>query len=147
MISAEFLSRTTRIAILVGAGTLAASAAHAGDCNTDIAALSAKRQSFITQLNVIAKATKGKLDPVKSCPQLRGLVGAEGQLMKYLESNKNWCNIPDDAVNNLKAAAAKSQTFATQACNIAAQAKKQQEQASSGPSLGLEAQKLPAGPL
>ena len=99
------------------------------------------------KLNVLAKASKGKLDPIASCPTLRGLVKAEGDLLKYLEANKNWCNVPDEAVNNLKTADAKSQAFATQACNLAVQVKKQQQQAASSPSLGVEAQKLPAGPL
>jgi hypothetical protein len=128
------------LALLAGPG-----AALAGDCNADIAALTQKRQAFIDKLNVLAKATKGKLDPVASCPQLRGLTVAEGNLLKYLQANKNWCNIPDEAVDNLKGASAKSQSFATQACNIATQAKKQQaQQAASGL---LEAQKLPSGPL
>lgn len=121
--------------------------ARAGDCNSDIAGLTAKRQTYIEKLNVLAKSSKGKLDPVASCPQLRGLVAAEAALIKYLESNKNWCNIPDEAVSNLKAADAKSQTFATQACNLAVQAKKAQQQQASSPNLGLEQQKLPAGPL
>lgn len=138
--------------LFLGAGFLAGAlglpaAAVAGDCNSDIAGLTAKRQTYIEKLNVLAKATKGKLDPVASCPQLRGLVAAEAALIKYLEANKNWCNIPDEAVANLKAADAKSQTFATQACNLAAQAKKAQQQQASGASLGLEQQKLPAGPL
>ncbi len=121
--------------------------ASAGDCNADIAGLSAKRQTYIDKLNVIAKSTKGKLDPVASCPQLRGLVAAENNLVKYLEANKNWCNVPDAAVTNLKGASSKSQAFATQACNLASQAKKvQQQQQTAGGGL-LEAQKLPAGPL
>lgn len=140
-------ARSVLVATLAGFGIVVGAAAYAGDCNTDIAGLSQKRQSYIEKLNAISKATKGKLDPVKSCPQLRGLVVAEGALVKYLESNKNWCNVPDEAVNNIKAAAAKSQTFATQACNLAEQAKKMQQQQASGAGLGLETQKLPAGPL
>jgi hypothetical protein len=147
MISRIFWSSTAVAAVLVAFAGLTVGTARAADCNTDIAGLSQKRQAFIEKLNVLAKATKGKLDPVKSCPQLRGLVQAEGALLKYLTANKNWCNVPDDAVANLKGAAAKSQTFATQACNIAAQAKKQEQQAASGAGLGLEAQKLPSGPL
>ena len=132
---------------LAGAGLAPIGVAHATDCNADVAGLTAKRQVHIDKLNELAKASKGKLDPVASCPVLRNLVKSEGDLLKYLEANKNWCNVPDEAVNNLKAADAKSQTFATQACNFAVQVKKQQQQAASAPSLGVEAQKLPAGPL
>lgn len=138
--------RATVVAMLLTGG-IATGPAFAGDCNADIAGLSAKRQGFIDKLNVLAKSAKGKLDPIASCPTLRGLVGAESALVKYLEANKNWCNVPDDAVGNLKQAAAKSQQFQTQACNLAEQVKQQQKQAATTPALGAEAQKLPTGPL
>lgn len=133
----------------LGAGLMLAAGApaSAADCNADVAGLSAKRQGFVDKLNVLAKASKGKLDPAASCPVLRGLVKAEGELLKYLEANKNWCAVPDDAITNLKAADTKSAAFATQACNIAEQVKKQQQQAASAPALGVTAQKLPTGPL
>ena len=138
-------TRTAMVAaVLLGA---MAGAADAGDCNADIAGLSAKRQVYIAKLNVLAKAAKGKLDPIASCPTLRGLVGAESALMKYLEANKAWCNLPEEAVGNLKQASGKSQQFATQACNLATQVKQQQKQAATAPALGVEAQKLPTGPL
>ena len=139
------VSRAATFAALLLIG--AAGTAEAGDCNADIAGLSAKRQGFIEKLNVLAKSAKGKLDPVASCPTLRGLVGAEGALLKYLEANKAWCNVPDEAVGNLKQASGKSQQFATQACNLATQVKQQQKQAATAPALGVEAQKLPTGPL
>ena len=132
--------------ILVG-GLVAAGAAFAGDCNSDIAGLSQKRQVFIEKLNVLAKTSKGKLDPVASCPVLRSLVASEAQLIKYLDANKNWCNVPEETVTNLKAADAKSQSFASKACEIAVQAKQQQKQATANPTLGIDAQKLPTGPL
>lgn len=138
------VSRAAMVAALLVAG---AGVAQAADCNADIAGLSAKRQAFIEKLNVLAKAAKGKLDPVASCPTLRGLVSSEGALLKYLEANKAWCNVPDDAVGNLKLASGKSQQFATQACNLATQVKQQQKQAATAPALGVEAQKLPTGPL
>ena len=150
MVLAGWVQRTAMGAVLSTlaiAGCASIGAAYAADCNTDVAGLTAKRQVSIDKLNELAKATKGKLDPVASCPVLRNLVKSEGDLLKYLEANKNWCNVPDEAVNNLKAADSKSQTFATQACNFAAQAKKQQQQAASGANLGVETQKLPAGPL
>jgi hypothetical protein len=133
------------------AATLASvsvSAARAGDCNTDIAALSQKRQAFIERLNQLAKSTSGKLDPIASCPALQGLVKAEGALLRYLQANTTWCNIPDETVANLKAGAARSVSFEGKACAFAAQAKKAQAaQAATGAALAAQAQKLPAGPL
>ena len=147
MVSGRLAGRAFVGAAVLSFGLIAAGAAKAGDCNADIAGLSQKRQAFIDKLNVLAKASKGKLDPVASCPVLRGLVASEGSLIKYLDSNKNWCNVPDETVANLKAADAKSQTFAGQACKIAAMAAEQKKQATANPTIGADAQKLPAGPL
>ena len=55
--------------------------------------------------------------------------------------------MPDDVVANLKTADVKSQQFATQACNFAAQAKAAQQKQAAGNALGTETQKLPTGPL
>lgn len=134
------------LAFVCGTIAFPLASARAGDCNSDIAGLSQKRQSFIEKLNTLAKASKGKLDPVASCGPLQGLVKAESALLKYLEANDKWCNVPDETISNLKAGAAKSVAFANQACTIAAQAKKQQQQQASGLN-APEAQKLPAGPL
>lgn len=141
------LRTASRAGAAVVVAALSVGVAHA-DCNSDLAALGKTRQGYMDKLNVLAKSAKGKLDPVASCPTLRGLVAAEQKLIKYLEANKNWCNVPDEVVANLKTNDAKSQSFATQACNLAVQVKKQQQQAASGGGgLGVETQKLPAGPL
>ncbi|MCX8254451.1 hypothetical protein RHAL1_00009 [Beijerinckiaceae bacterium RH AL1] len=147
MVSGRSTGRAIAGAAVLAFGLLAAGAAKAGDCNADIGNLSQKRQVFIDKLNVLAKSSKGKLDPVASCPVLRSLVTSEGALIKYLDANKNWCNVPDETVANLKAADAKSQTFAAQACKIAAMAAEQKKQATANPTLGADAQKLPQGPL
>ncbi len=148
MFRLRFVSRVAAVSTVLVAGAFTADLANAGDCNVDIAGLSQKRQVYIEKLNVLAKAAKGKLDPVASCPTLRGLVKTEGDLLKYLQANKNWCNVPDETVSNLQAADVKSQAFATQACNLATQVAKQKQQAaSSAAAIGQEAQKLPTGPL
>ena len=69
------------------------------------------------------------------------------QLIKYLDSNKNWCNVPDDTVNNLKAADAKSHHLRRPGLQDRRSGVEQRKQATANPTLGVEAQKLPAGPL
>jgi hypothetical protein len=146
MAAGQFFRRATLFALLPIIGvSVGVSSAYAGDCNADVAALSQARQGYIEKLNVLAKASKGKLDPSSSCAPLQGLVKAESALLKYLEANNKWCNIPDETVQSLKDGAAKSVGFATQACNFAAQMKKQQQQQASGS--GLPEVKLPTGPL
>jgi hypothetical protein len=123
--------------------------AYAGDCNQDIGALTKKRQGIIDELNQLAKDKGGgkkQLDPVASCPKLRALVAAEHELVAYLTKNKDWCSVPDEALQNISASNVKSNAVANQACTAAAQMKKAQEQQASG-ALNAPQQKLPAGPL
>jgi hypothetical protein len=122
-------------------------AAYAGDCNEEIAALTKKRQNIIDQLNHMAKGTKNQLDPAASCPKLRSLVAAEHDLVAYLTKNKEWCSVPDEALDNISASTAKSNAVANQACKVAAQMKKAQQQQSTGALNAPQGQKLPTGPL
>jgi hypothetical protein len=121
-------------------------AAYATDCNEDIAALTKKRQGIIDQLNKLAQGGKKQLDPVASCPKLRALVAVESELLAYLTKNKDWCAVPDEAFQNVSASTGKTGKVANQACSIAAQMKKAQEQQAKG-ALNVPQQKLPAGPL
>ncbi len=137
--------RKALFAATIGLPFFFCGAAHATDCNPDIGALSKKRQGIIDQLNQLAQGGKKQLDPVASCPKLRALVAAERELVAYLSKNKDWCAVPDEALQNLSTGAARTVKVANQACTVAAQMKKAQEQQAAG---ALNAQqKLPAGPL
>lgn len=117
--------------------------AYAGDCSQDIANLSQKRQNVIQELNRLAKSSpKGQLDPAISCPKLRGLAAADQELFAYLQKNKDWCMVPDEAIGNFKAGLGRDQAIASKACAVAAQIKKNQEAGILG-----GGQKLPSGPL
>jgi hypothetical protein len=122
--------------------------AYAGDCNEDIGALTKKRQGIIDQLNRLAKNDGGKkqLDPIASCPKLRALVAVERELLAYLTKNKDWCSVPDEALQNISASNGNSSKIANQACTAAAQMKKAQDQQASG-AANVPQPKLPAGPL
>jgi hypothetical protein len=147
---ASFLSRrlagAASLALLMAAGS--SGAAHAQSCQEDFQKLSQRRMAAVGVLNNIGKAGKGKMDPMTACPAARRLVGVEAEMLSYMTKNQEWCNIPDTVVESFKAARAKSQTFAAQACSVAAKMKKMQEQAAqAGGAGGMPAQKLPAGPL
>lgn len=119
------------------------SPAVAAECSQDIGNLTKKRQSIIDELNKLAKSSpKGQLDPAASCPKLRILAAAEQELLAYLQKNKDWCMVPDEAISNLTMSFNRSKMVAGKACNIAEQIKKNQEAGGLG-----GAQKLPTGPL
>jgi hypothetical protein len=128
-------------------GSRIGAALAAFGCNEDIAKLTKKRQGVIDQLNHLSKGAKSQLDPVAACPKLRSLVAAENELVAYLTKNKEWCAVPDEALANLSASSGKSSAVANQACKIAAQVKKMQEQQAAGALNAPPGQKLPTGPL
>jgi hypothetical protein len=132
---------------------IAGPAFAAGDCATDLQKLAARREAAMQGINQIVAAAKGKkLDPEAFCVRSRPLNGAEDAMLAYMVKNKDWCQIPDDAVANLKAAHAKSIAFSAKACSVAAQVEKMKKQAAQAQQQQQQAgapqvQPLPAGPL
>ena len=138
--------RKAVFAIMASAPFVICGTANAADCNQDIGSLTKKRQGIIDQLNQLAQGGNKQLDPIASCPKLRALVSVERDLVSYLTKNKDWCGVPDEAFQNISASSGKSTKVAEQACKVAAQMKKAQEQQASG-ALNAPQTKLPAGPL
>lgn len=148
MMAHRLLHATRKVAVpvAVGLSVLFADAAFA-DCNLDIANLTKKRQAIIDQLNHLAKGSKNELDPIASCPKLRALVATEKELVGYLTKNKDWCSVPDEAFENISTSSARTIGVANQACKVAAQMKKAQEQQATDALRAPPGQKLPSGPL
>ena len=153
-----FLNMTFGKSCAFGAGvalaTLILSApAMAQSCQEDIAKLTARRQVQIEAINRSGKASKGKLDPVASCPRLRNLAAIENEFLGYMIKNKEWCHVPDDAIANVRAGHGKTAGIAAQACNIAKQVQRARQQQAAGGGGGQgavqqqPATKLPTGPL
>jgi hypothetical protein len=142
-----------RSASVISLGLLLAAgfggAALAQSCQEDFQKLTEQRMSQIAALNKLGKANKGKMDPMAACPLARKLSGIEGEMLSYMEKNKDWCAIPDQVVDNFKQARAKTSSFASQACAVAAKVKKMQEQQREQAAAGGfgQVQKLPSGPL
>jgi hypothetical protein len=140
------------ILILAGLFVVLAAAttgARAQSCNEDLAAIGKKRNNEIEALNSITKSHGGKLDPIAACPHLRNMKTIEAQMIAYLVKNKDWCNIPDDFINNFRNNSSRTGKMAGQACEMAVKIKKMQE--NGGMAAGAQQlappPKLPAGPL
>jgi hypothetical protein len=144
----KFVLPVFALGLLVAGPALAAD-----DCATDLQKLAGRREAALKGLNAIVVAAKGKkLDPEAFCARSRPLNVAEDAMLAYMVKNRDWCQIPDDAINNLKATHAKSVAFSGKACSVAAQIEKmkkqaaqaqQQQQAGGAP----QVQPLPTGPL
>jgi hypothetical protein len=146
---AAFLRLCLLLAGFLFLSLAATGGARAQSCNDDIGALGKKRMTHIEALGAISKAHGGKLDPIAACPQLRAMKDIEGEMLAYMVKNKEWCNIPDDFINNFKENTGKTAATAAKACEIAAKMKKMQENGGfAGGTQNLPPPpKLPAGPL
>jgi hypothetical protein len=131
---------------VVGAIVAAAPALADQSCGDDLQKLAQKREAALQSINALVAAAHGKqLDAAAFCSRSAPLNQAETTMLAYMEKNKDWCQIPDAAIEQLKAAHTKSVSFSGKACNVAAQMKKMKEQAAQG--AAPQAQPLPAGPL
>ncbi|HEY8071523.1 MAG TPA: hypothetical protein VIE47_06110 [Methylocystis sp.] len=152
--TARFFALSARPAALLLMGLMFAAspvspASAQQSCQEDFQRLTQKRIAQIGVLNQLGKAGKGHMDPIAACPAARALVGIETEMLNYMTKNKDWCTIPDNVIDGFKAARAKSQGFAGQACSVAAKVKQMQAQQRSQAAAGPANQplKLPAGPL
>ncbi|ARN80886.1 hypothetical protein [Methylocystis bryophila] len=134
----------TPFALMALALSVAPARAAGDDCQAELPKMMQQRMAQIEKLNAIGKAGKGKIDPMAACPVAKALVASENQLLAFMTKNKDWCQIPDPYITQLKEAQGRDQMFAAKACEAAANFKKMQEQqgaAAGGPP------RLPAGPL
>ena len=132
------------VALSLG-GALAAFPARAQSCGEDLQKLSQKRLAELEMINGLVDAARKKrtqLDPAVFCAKSAGLNAAENAMIAYMEKNKDWCQIPDEVVDQLKANHAKSVAFSAKACKVAAEIKKKQQEGAAA-----QAQALPTGPL
>ena len=143
-----------RLLALAAALTVAVPAFAAQDCAADLQKLAGRREEALKGINQMVASSKGKkLDPEGFCVRSRPLNMAEEAMLAYMVKNKDWCQIPDDAIGQLKASHAKSVEFGGKACTVAAQISKMKKQAEAqqqqaGAVGGAPAaQPLPAGPL
>ncbi len=125
-------------------------ASAATGCEADMMKHQQRRNVAIEQINQMVKGGKKRLDPSVACPKFRNLAAVEGEMKNWMIKNKDWCAIPDEVIENMKAGFARTPQIASQACAAAAQMKRMQQQGGQqarGPGGPSPAVKLPSGPL
>ncbi len=69
------------------------------DCAGDLQKLAARRTAAMSGINEMVASAKGKkLDPAAFCVRSRPLNAAEEAMLAYMVKNKDWCQIPDEAI-------------------------------------------------
>ena len=68
---------------------------------------------------LVSAAMKAKADRKELCTLMTNFVAAETSVVKFLEANKVWCGVPDEAITTSKTNHEKSMKFRTMACSEA----------------------------
>jgi hypothetical protein len=71
----------------------------------------------------VRTAIEKKVDRKDVCTLVQRFYASEGTVVKFLEENKSWCNIPDEAITAAKQNHERTLKFRTAACTEAPQAK------------------------
>lgn len=97
-----------------------------------------ERQSLIQQVNALGGDGKKKqVDPRAACRLLTRLSSNGDAGVKWIEANKDWCQIPDQFAENFKQDHTRAVNMRGQACQAAAKMAEQQRQAREGQRPGL----------
>jgi hypothetical protein len=67
----------------------------------------------------VRKAGERKADRKEVCALMTGFYTAESAIVKFLENNKTWCGIPDEAIKQAKMNHEKTAKYRTAACSDA----------------------------
>jgi hypothetical protein len=90
--------------------------AQASNCQTDFQKVMAPREALMTRINGFR--TK-RPTPGQACSTLGQLVTADGNVLKWMTENKDWCQIPDALVEQLQTASGQVSKSRGQACAAA----------------------------
>ena len=114
--------RPTLLAALAALGIFASAPAFAqSSVCQDGQKILLERQSIIKQVNNLTGGGKKKqIDPRAACNVFGKLVNNGDAGLKWMTTNKDWCQVPDQVVENFQQDHKRAQTFKTQACGAAA---------------------------
>jgi hypothetical protein len=123
-----YLKNTAKVLIAatglsMGSLLLSSSAqAQASNCQVDFQKVMGPRQTLIERINGFRNK---KPTATQACSTLGQLVSADGRLIKWLTDNKEWCQIPDQLIEQVQGSSGQASRSRNQACGAA---KNQQSQ-------------------
>jgi hypothetical protein len=92
--------------------------AQASECSK-LQGMMQERQTLVARMNAASKAKK--LTPQMACGTLGQIVSNGSKVMTFMNANKDWCQIPDAFVDNMKADNARAGQIRNQACRSVSQ--------------------------
>jgi hypothetical protein len=114
--------RPTLMAALAAVGIFASAPAFAqSSACQDGQKILLERQDLIKQVSKLTGDGKKKqIDPRAACTVFGKLVTNGDAGMKWMTTNKDWCQVPDQVLENFQQDHKRAQTFKSQACDAAA---------------------------
>ena len=100
------------------AGFASGAQAQSSSCN-EVGQTLNERKDIVAAVNALGQ--KKKLDARQACTVFTNLVGNGTKFLKWAEANKEWCQVPDSFIENIKADHAKVVNLKGQACKAVAQ--------------------------
>lgn len=128
---------------VVAAGLVAHAHALTPTCQADLDKHASKRLEIIQKINGFQKK---KPTAQAACATFGGLVKAEADMLKWMEDNTAWCQLPEPFVADFKKGTEQAVKARGQICTAAKRQAQQQNAAPRGPAPGSGVQ-LPKGAL
>jgi hypothetical protein len=85
-------------------------------CQADMQKVMAPRQALLARVNGFAKR---RPTPDQACSTFSSLAAADGRAVRWMTENKDWCQIPDDLLAQMKGATGQIANARSQSCKAA----------------------------
>jgi hypothetical protein len=154
---ASLLKFCLALAVTCGISVLSAGDALAqSSCQADMQKVMGPRQALLARVNGFAKR---RPTPDQACSTFSSLAVADSRAVRWMTDNKDWCQVPDELLAQMKAATGQIIRARSQSCTAAknfraqvARAREQQRRAQAqggggGPPAVGSGVRLPSGAL
>ncbi len=111
--------KSSRAILLAAFAIIAASDAASAQAPSQCNAFIPLRDDAQQKAAAVRAATEHKAERKEVCALVTRFATAEAAVVKFLEANKTWCGIPDEAVKAAKTGHERTLKFRTMACSEA----------------------------
>ena len=111
--------KSSRAILLAAFAIIAASHAASAQAPVQCNAFMPLRDDAQKKAAAVRAATEHKAERKEVCALVTRFATAEAAVVKFLEANKTWCGIPDEAVKAAKTGHERTLKFRTMACSEA----------------------------
>ena len=105
--------------------------AQAASC-ADFGKTLEERRDIVQKLQALSNNKKRQMDPKTACSMFGSLVNNGSTAVKWLETNKDWCQVPDQILQGVKQDHARALEMRGKACKAAAQQAAMEKKAKEG---------------